>query len=117
MSTAIEFKVNKFEFVNKEQTKVQFDIDVSSNPDPGAIVYIGAAVGAEEPVVLDQPTRNGKITQTVDITKTRDFVSGQGNKPVALVAYACWVYDKKQAVNWIRANAAISAKAAEIYLS
>jgi hypothetical protein len=117
MSAALEFKVIKFEFTSDAQTEVAFDIEVSSNPDPGVIVYVGAAVGAEEPVVLDSSTRSGRVTGKVNIAKTRGLVgSGPGNKPVALTAYACWVYDKAQATNWIKANAAISAKAGEIYL-
>lgn len=117
MSAALDFKVNKFDFANNEQTQVVFDIEVSSNPDPGAIVFIGAGVGAEDPIVLEQPVRKGSIKGTVSIAKTHDLVgSGPGNKPVPLMAYACWVYNKGQAINWIKANAAISAKAAEIYL-
>ncbi len=117
MSTAIDFTVNKFDFANSEQTQVVFDIEISSNPDPGVIVFIGASVGAEEPIVLDQPVRRGTIKGTVNIAKTQSLVgSGPGNKPVALTAYACWVYSKGQAVNWIKANAAIAAKASEIYL-
>jgi hypothetical protein len=117
MSAALEYKVNKFEFANDAQTEVVFDIEISSNPDPGVIVFLGAAVGAEEPVVLERAMKSGPVTGKVNIAKTRSLVgSGPGNKPVALMAYVCWVYDSTQATNWIKANAAISAKASEIYL-
>lgn len=117
MSDAINVRVNKFDFVNGDQTDVLVNVDVSSTP-PGSsdIVFLFIAVGAEEPVLVSQG-RKGHLETQINIAKTRGLVAGgPGNKPVSLMAYACWVYSQSQAINWIKANAAVAVQSATIYL-
>lgn len=117
MGQDLNYNVNMFAF-NSDQSAVQVNVDVSSTPpSPGVIVYLFAAVGAEDPVLIGQGTQ-GNLNTSINIAKTRGLVgAGPGNKPVTLMVYACWVYTQAQAVNWIKANAAIAAKAGVIYLS
>lgn len=117
MSDALNVRVNKFDFANADQTDVVVDVDLSSTPPGSAdIVFLYIAVGAEEPVLVSQG-RKGHLETKINIAKTRGLVGGgPGTKPVSLMAYACWVYNQGQAVNWIKANAAVAAQAATIYL-
>lgn len=118
MSESMKCKINKLEFTDPSQTKVHLDIEVASDAPDGAIVFLFAAVGAEPPQLVPQLKHNsGRLETTVPIATTRALVdAGQGNKPVAVTAYACWTFDEDQARRWIMANAAHSRNAGALYL-
>lgn len=118
MSEPVKCKINKLEFTDPSQTKVHLDIEVASDAPDGAIVFLFAAVGAEPPQLVRQSKHNsGRLEATVPIDDTRALVlPGQGNKPVAVTAYACWTFDEEQARRWIMAKAAFSMNAGTLYL-
>ncbi len=114
----LSYKVAAFDFTDASQNAVSVSMSIESQPpSPSDIVFLFFAVGAEEPVLVAQGKSGSISNKVVNIAKTKELVGGgPGNKPVALIAYACWTFTEAQGRAFIKANTAISAKAATIYL-